>query len=100
MLFAVPLPSHLAAADRDQEKISLEDHIRGNVPSEEEIDVFLHEMSWAQFDPDVGYILGNYMPRDGMDGSSTPNRFLIAIPIKRSSISKGIFRTARPTSTK
>jgi hypothetical protein len=28
-------------------------------------------MSWAQFDPDVGYILGNYMPRDGVDGSST-----------------------------
>ena len=25
----------------------------------------------VQFDPEVGYILGNFMPRDGMDGSST-----------------------------
>ena len=27
--------------------------------------------SWAQFDPEVGYVLGNYFPRDGIDGSST-----------------------------
>ena len=71
MLFVVLLPSYLMAANPDQKKISIEDHIRGNVPSKEEINVFLHEMSWAQFDPEVGYILGNYMPRDGMDGSST-----------------------------
>lgn len=36
-----------------------------------EIDVFLNEISWARFDKDVGYVLGNYMPRDGIDGSSS-----------------------------
>ena len=50
---------------------SFSDYVRANVPSREEVDVFLNELSWAQFDPDVGYIMGNYMPRDGMDGSSS-----------------------------
>ena len=50
---------------------SFEEHIRTAVPVRKEIDVFLNEMSWARFDSDIGYILGNYMPHDGMDGSST-----------------------------
>jgi len=50
---------------------SFEEHIKTSIPKRKEIDVFLNEMSWAQFDPDIGYILGNYMPHDGMDGSST-----------------------------
>jgi len=50
---------------------SFEEHIRTTVPARKEIDVFLNEMSWAQFDRDIGYILGNFMPHDGMDGSST-----------------------------
>ena len=54
-----------------EEPITFEDHIRAHVASREEVRVFLDEMSWAQFDPDVGYILGNYMPRDGLDDSST-----------------------------
>jgi len=54
-----------------QEQISFEEYIRESVPTRQEIDVFLNDMSWAQFDRDVGYILGNYMPHDGMDGSST-----------------------------
>jgi len=64
------LPTLAAAADQT-EKPSFEDYIRGHLPHREEIDVFLNEMSWAQFDPEVGYILGNFMPRDGVDGSST-----------------------------
>jgi len=71
ILFVFLLPIHRAVADQARERISLEDYIRANVASKKEIDVFLHEMSWAQFDPETGYILGNYMPRDGMDGSST-----------------------------
>jgi hypothetical protein len=35
------------------------------------IDQFLQGPGWAQFDPEVGYILGNYLPVDGMDGSAT-----------------------------
>ena len=48
-----------------------EEYIRDAAASEEEIDVFLNKASWAQFDPDVGYVLGNYSPHDGMDGSIT-----------------------------
>lgn len=55
----------------EQEQRSFEEYIRESVPTRKEIDVFLNDMSWAQFDRDVGYILGNYMPHDGMDGSST-----------------------------
>jgi hypothetical protein len=52
---------------------TFEDYIRKSVFSREEIDVFLdpQEPTWAQFDHELGYILGNYMPRDGMDGSLT-----------------------------
>jgi len=37
------------------------------------LDAFLSdtEPSWAKFDPEVGYILGNYMPPDGVDDSLT-----------------------------
>ncbi len=54
-----------------KEQTSFEEYIKESVPKRKEIDVFLNEMSWAQFDRDVGYILGNYMPHDGVDGSST-----------------------------
>jgi len=64
------LPS-LATAQQAEKKPSFENYIRRNVASKREIDVFLNEPSWAQFDPDVGYILGNFLPRDGVDGSST-----------------------------
>lgn len=35
----------------------------------EEIDIFLHEDCVVQFDPELGYILGNYMPLSGIDNS-------------------------------
>ncbi|MCE5278249.1 MAG: hypothetical protein ABFD92_12825 [Planctomycetaceae bacterium] len=47
-------------------------YITESVLARVDIDRFLSdEPSWAQFDPEVGYVLGNYMPRDGLDGSST-----------------------------
>lgn len=55
----------------EKEQISFEKYIRESVPTRQEIDVFLNEMSWAQFDRDVGYILGNYIPHDGLDKSYT-----------------------------
>jgi len=55
----------------EQKRASFEGYIRNTIPIRKEIDVFLNQMSWAQFDRDVGYILGNYMPHDGMYGSST-----------------------------
>ncbi len=51
--------------------MTYEDYIRYAVAAKEEIDVFLNENSWAQFDPDVGYILGNFAPYDGWDDSKT-----------------------------
>ncbi len=64
----LPLTAGDAAEPKHE---TIDDYIRANIPAEKEIDVFLNEMSWAQFDPDVGHILGSYMPRDGIDGSST-----------------------------
>lgn len=69
LLIAADLVSFGLAADQQQK--SFKEYIRETVPVRKEIDVFLNEMSWAQFDPDIGYILGNYMPHDGIDGSST-----------------------------
>ena len=51
--------------------MSFEQYIRENIPTKAEIDVFLNDLSWAKFDPETGYKLGNYMPHDGMDKSST-----------------------------
>lgn len=51
--------------------MTYEEYLRNAVASQEEIDVFLNKPSWAQFDTDVGYILGNYSPHDGVDGSQT-----------------------------
>ena len=59
MVFSQPIPT------------TYEEYIRDAIATEEEIDVFLNKPSWAQFDPDVGYILGNYSPHDGLDGSKT-----------------------------
>ena len=61
----------LALGQTAQEKKSFREYIKEGVPTKKDIDVFLSGMSWAKFDPDVGYILGNYMPHDGIDGSST-----------------------------
>lgn len=64
-------PDFLQGAVRADEKKSYAAYLRNSAVPKEELDIFLHENSWAQFDPEVGYILGNYMPHDGMDNSST-----------------------------
>ncbi len=65
------LVTSIAMSQMNKTNISFEEYLRSNIPSKTEIDVFLNKSSWAQFDPDVGYILGNYIPPDGMDSSST-----------------------------
>ena len=52
-------------------KMTYEQYISQNIPGKDEINVFLNDISWAQFDPELGYILGNYMPHDGIDNSLT-----------------------------
>jgi hypothetical protein len=50
-----------------------EAYLRRSVVEKKTLDVFLDrtQLSWAKFDPVTGYRLGNYMPRDGIDRSST-----------------------------
>ena len=50
-----------------------EQFLRESVVPKPDLDVFLSktEPSWAKFDPEVGYILGTFMPRDGIDDSLT-----------------------------
>ncbi len=48
------------------EKTTYEKYIKQNVASKAELDVFLsNKGTWAQFSPELGYILGNSMPHDG-----------------------------------
>ncbi len=65
------LLTSIALGQMNETKLSYIEFIRSNTASKAEIDVFLNEASWAQYDSDVGYILGNYRPRDGMDSSLT-----------------------------
>jgi hypothetical protein len=48
-----------------------EDYLRSAAVPREVIDRFLAGPSWAQFDPELGYVLSNYLPQDGMDKSAT-----------------------------
>ncbi len=52
---------------------TFETYLRKSAVDKKTLDVFLDpkELSWAKFDPITGYRLGNYMPRDGIDRSST-----------------------------
>lgn len=59
------------AAAPEESLPTFENYIRSHLPSRQELDVFLNEVSWAKFDPIVGYTLGSYVPRDGVAGSST-----------------------------
>ncbi len=51
--------------------VPFEQYIKENIATRAEIDVFLKDLSWADFDPVTGYRLGNYIPHDGVDNSST-----------------------------
>ena len=51
--------------------LTFEQYLKESAVSREVIDRFLRGPSWAQFDPELGYILGNYLPTDGIDASAT-----------------------------
>ena len=53
--------------------VSFETHLRESAVDKSVIDYFLdpEKPSWTQFDPELGYILGNYLPKAGIDGSLT-----------------------------
>ena len=52
-------------------KKSYKEYLINSAVPREKLDIFLNKNCWAQFDPEVGYILGNYMPHDGIDNSYT-----------------------------
>jgi len=60
-----------AAGQRRREAIPFAQYLRQSAVSKGVIDTFLNENTWARFDAELGYILGHYMPRDGMDASAT-----------------------------
>ena len=64
------LPDFLYGAVGGDKKSYVE-YIRNSAVPREELEIFLNEHSWAQFDPEVGYILENYMPHDCIDNSYT-----------------------------
>ena len=68
-VLVVMMSTRLAA--QETAKPSFEEYLKGTVVSRELVDRFLRGPSWAQFDPELGYVLGNYLPLDGMDGSAT-----------------------------
>ncbi|MCA9145895.1 MAG: hypothetical protein H6823_26055 [Planctomycetaceae bacterium] len=76
LLATILFLSHLSivygqTASPSSGKPSFTEYIRRHLPVKRELDVFLNEMSWAKFDPEVGYVLGNFVPRDGVDESAT-----------------------------
>ncbi len=52
---------------------AFEEYLSKSVVSRKAIDYFLDDTtpSWAKYDSELGYVLGNAMPRNGMDGSRT-----------------------------
>jgi hypothetical protein len=49
----------------------LEDYLRSAAVPRAVIDRFLAGPRRARFDPELGYVLGDYLPQDGMDKSAT-----------------------------
>ena len=64
------LALHTRAAE-PPEKPAFKEYLEKSAVSRETIDRFLRGRSWGQFDPELGYILGNYLPADGVDQSAT-----------------------------
>ena len=54
-----------------QSELTFERFLRDSAVPKDVIDRFLRGPAWARFDPELGYVPGNYLPADGMDNSST-----------------------------
>jgi hypothetical protein len=48
-----------------------EEYLRASAVARGTLDRFLSGPAWARFDPELGYVLSNYLPAEGVDGSST-----------------------------
>jgi hypothetical protein len=63
----------LPAGAQEVRKPTWEEYLRNAAVPRAALEAFSDpdEISWAKFHPVLGYTLGNSMPRDGIDGSST-----------------------------
>jgi hypothetical protein len=61
----------VSTAPGQRHTVTFEQYLRDSAVSRDVIRTFLEDNTWAQFDPELGYILGNYMPHDGLAGSLT-----------------------------
>lgn len=61
----------VAYAQTASSKLTYKQYIEASVAKKTEIDIFKANKGWAQFNPELGYILGNSMPHDGLDKSFT-----------------------------
>ena len=53
-------------------RLTFEEYIKSAAPGKTELDVFLNKPGvWSKFDADLGYVLGNSLPLEGIDTSCT-----------------------------
>ncbi|MDX1979824.1 MAG: hypothetical protein SFV51_06130 [Bryobacteraceae bacterium] len=69
--FGTKLAILLALNAWAQSSLTLEQFLAESAVPKEVIDGFLRGPAWARFDPELGYIPGNYLPADGMDNSAS-----------------------------
>jgi hypothetical protein len=69
-IFVLLLAPDFASA-QPPEKPTFVEYLRDAAVPREVIDRFLGGPSWARFDPELGYVLGDFLPADGIDGSVT-----------------------------
>jgi hypothetical protein len=69
LLAGLILPQALAA--EAPKPMTFDQYLRESAVPKKVITRFLQGPSWARFDPELGYILGNYLPQDGLDHSAT-----------------------------
>jgi hypothetical protein len=65
------LPLLKSAGAEGPDKPTFVQYLKASAVPREVIDGFLRGPSWARFDPELGYVLGNYLPTDGIDRSAT-----------------------------
>lgn len=65
------LPARLGLSAAAPGEVPFKQFLEASAVPKEVIDRFLRGPAWAQFDPELGYIAGNYMPADGIDKSRT-----------------------------
>jgi hypothetical protein len=63
---------HASVQAQTQPVPTFEEFIKSAVPTKAELDVFLNKKGvWSKYDPQLGYILGNSLPLEGIDTSCT-----------------------------